>query len=103
MGKEVDRAYKKWDENEMNMRQLDQDFEFRFIDLLEIHQLVKGIDVNKASGIEGIGSKILKDCFIICEYELASMKIGDPLIIYVSQKDIGEMHIQTNGRILIKI
>ena len=54
-----------------DMEKFDTEYEFKFIELLEIHQYVKAIDVHKASGVDGISSKILKDCFTICEYELA--------------------------------
>ena len=70
MGKEIDQTHLQWRDRCMNMEKVDSEFEFKFIELLEIHQLVKAIDVNKSSGIIGISSKILKDCFTICEYEL---------------------------------
>ena len=69
-GKGIDQTYQQWTEGSMGMSKIDQEYEFKFIELLEIHQLVKGIDVNKASGIEYLSAKILKDCFEICEYEL---------------------------------
>ena len=44
------------------MGKVNGDFSFKFIRLLEVHQLIKGIDMHKASGVEGISSKLLKDC-----------------------------------------
>ena len=59
-----------WREQSMNMDMLEPGFNFRFIELLEVHQYVKGLDVNKSSGIEGISTNILKDCLTICEFEI---------------------------------
>ena len=70
LGQERDQKTGNWNEGLMNMEHAGHNYDFKFIELLEIHQLVKGIDIHKASGIEGISAKILKDCFIICEYEL---------------------------------
>ena len=60
-----------WDELSMNMERKEQDMSFTFVELLEVHQLVIAIDIHKASGIEGISTKILKDCLLICEFELS--------------------------------
>ena len=38
--------------------------------------LINGIETNKASGIEDISCKILKDCLLICEYELTYIIIN---------------------------
>ena len=70
MGLGEKNADMRWNEETMNMNRIEQEFEFSFIELLEIHQYVTGLDTNKASGIDGISTKILKDCFTICEYEI---------------------------------
>ena len=59
-----------WNDQSMNMKKKNQEFEFKFIEMLEVHQLIKRIDINKASGVERINSRILKDCFVIYEFEL---------------------------------
>ena len=71
MGRNEDGHTAKWSAESMNMDFVKQIFDFKFIELLEIHQLVKGIDITKSSGIEGLSSRLLKDCFTICEYELS--------------------------------
>ena len=67
MGKEIDQTYHIGNglRGSTNMEKIEQECGFKFIELLEIHQLVKGIDVSKSSGDDGISSKILKDCFKI--------------------------------------
>ena len=70
MGKSNDALSRRWDEQTINMDKKIQDFVFRVIELLEVHQLIKDIDITKASGVDKISTRILKDCFIICEYEL---------------------------------
>ena len=60
-----------WDETWMNMDRIYSDFTFQFIELLEVHLLIKNIDINKSSGVKGINARLLKDCLSICEVELA--------------------------------
>ena len=76
MGKETGQAYMQWNESSMNMEKFDTEYEFKFIELLEIHQYVKAIDVHKASGVDGISSKILKDCFTICDAKYNSFLLS---------------------------
>ena len=70
MGKCEEKMEDDWKEEYMNMDKIDQEFEFWFIELVEMYQLAKGIDIHKSSGFDGINSKILKDCLTICEYEI---------------------------------
>ena len=71
MGKDREDVSLKWSEDSMNMDKVEHECEFSFVELLEVHMLIKGIETNKASGIEGISCKVLKDCLLICEYEFA--------------------------------
>ena len=71
MGKSDTSNPTSWTEAAMNMDHKDNDMSFMFVELLEVHQLIQGIDIYKASGIEGITSKLLKDCLLICEFELS--------------------------------
>ena len=59
-----------WTEKTMNMNRADSEFSFKFVELLEVHQLVMGIDIHKPSGVDDISTKVLKDCLLICEFEL---------------------------------
>ena len=70
MGKDTENSPSSWDAASMNMERVDQEFEFKFIELLEIHQLVTAIDISKSSGVDGLNTMLLKECFKICEYEL---------------------------------
>ena len=70
MGRDVDDVSSKWSEESMNIDKIEHEFDFSFVELLEVHMLIKGIETNKSSGVDGINCKILKDCLMICEYEL---------------------------------
>ena len=59
-----------WNERSMNMNRVPSDFLFKFVKLLEVHQLVVAIETHKASGVDNISTQVLKDCFLICEFEL---------------------------------
>ena len=68
MGKDVSNASSQWSEKSMNMERIECEYEFRFIELLDVHQVIQAIDIHKASGVEGINAKVLKDCLDICEF-----------------------------------
>ena len=53
----------------MKMDRVQSDFTFQFIELLEVHLLLKNIDINKSSGVKGLNVRLLKDCLSICEFE----------------------------------
>ena len=78
MGKDGSNGQSHWTESTMNMNRVDSDFMFKFVELLEVHQLIMGIDVYKACGVEDISTKVLKDCLLICEFELTYL-INCPL------------------------
>ena len=49
---------------EMNEVETDQVFEFKHIELDELHKELNFIDVSKSSGFDHLSSRILKDCLI---------------------------------------
>ena len=59
-----------WDSASMNRDIPESRFTFSFVESVEVEKLVRDINVSKASGIEGISAKVLKDCLLICKIEL---------------------------------
>ena len=59
-----------WNDVYINNVQCDSIFAFDFVTEEEVLRYVNNIKIDKSSGIEGINSRVLKDCFKICNFEL---------------------------------
>ena len=59
-----------WEPSNMNCVRPVYEFMFTFLEIREVERFITEIDVNKASGIEGINASILKECLLTRKLEL---------------------------------